>query len=111
MNIAELQDGLDEYEQAFSVFVQTHDLPVEWFAVPDHFAVKCVSADNYNQTCGQLAQLADTEGVWELDINDRMLGSAGLANPMMLAGYEFGWVDIMQPRPGKETAFGIVEHT
>jgi hypothetical protein len=102
---------LATYEQAFVAFKEANNLPDAWFEVPDHFAIKCADRADYDQTCDELEIMADSEGIWELELDDRLLASAGLANPVTLAGYRFGWVEIMQPRPGKESAAGFVEHT
>ena len=111
MNRLEIDNGLNAYALAFESFRAGNQLPAEWFAVSDHFAIKCADAGDYEETCDVVASLADEEGVWQIELDGRYLASAGLASSVIVAGEAFSWVEIMQPRPGKETAEGIVEHT
>lgn len=111
MKTATLQKELEKYEMSFTAFVDEHSLPAEWFAHPDHFAVKCADRDDYIATYRLLSNVADKEGIWAVDMDGRSLASAKLASRFLLGGFSFEWVEIMQPRPGKETASGYVEHT
>lgn len=106
-----LAEELTAYEQYFNAFMQLHDLPTEWFAVSDHVAIKCANAADYTETCSELAGMTNSEGVWELGLDGRLLGSAGLAEPITFGDHAFGWIEIMQPRPGKEISKAFVEHT
>lgn len=108
----DLFDGeLVKYEESFKAFVAEHNLPGEWFAEPDHVAVKCADLSDYDDTCNAFAGRVDDEGVWEIEMDGRHLGSAKLIGAISVAGYDMNWVEIMQPRPGKEMPEGFVEHT
>jgi predicted metalloenzyme YecM len=111
MKLASLQAEMDVYDSTFHRFVSLHQLPAEWFLEPDHVAVKCADKDDYTDTISSYEAHTDEEGIWELSLDGRLLASAGLARPVTLAGHAFSWIEIMQPRPGKETAKGFVEHT
>lgn len=102
---------LDRYSVAFRNFINKHELPKEWFLKPDHFAVKCANKQDYRETCAMFAEDVNDDGIWQLSLDGRLLASAKLAKNTELGGYEFDWVEIMQPRPGKENVSGFVEHT
>lgn len=110
MNSDELILRVKEYEQSFTSFISVNNLPKEWFSVPDHIAIKCADGNDYVKTCEELTHMTKN-GIWEIDLNSRFLGSAELINPINLGEYGFSWIEIMQPRPGKETEIGFVEHT
>lgn len=97
---------LSDYEQAFVAFVDANGLPSEWFEISDHIALKCADVEGYARACAEIEG-----GVWEIELDGRLLGSAQLTSPLTVAGYRFNWIEIMQPRPGKESDAGFVEHT
>lgn len=111
MKLVQLEQELQLYQEAFESFIHGYRLPEDFFKQPDHFAIKCADELDYLETCQEVAAQVGAAGIWELSINNRLLGSAQLAGRTSLAGFDFGWVEIMQPRPGKETDTGFVEHT
>lgn len=111
MNIAELDLSLNRYERTLNDFVEGFGLPRDLFQHPDHFAIKCASEIDYIQTCDVLSGEVNGDGIWELNIDNRLLASAELVGRISLSGSYFSWVEIMQPKPGKETESGFVEHT
>ena len=110
MRLAQLNDSLNEYGNVFQDFVSGHQIPVEWFKDPDHFAIKCANLFDYLDTCDTLIEEVEG-GVWELAVDQRRLASAQLAGSVALGGNKFEWVEVMQPKPGKELKVGFVEHT
>ena len=106
-----LNQELHLYGELLQTFVDTHQLPAEWFEAPDHFAIKCANFADYTETCQMMQPRADSEGLWEIQLDGRRLGSARLASSVLLAGHRFEWVEVMQPRPTKETSNAFVEHT
>ncbi|MCB9822987.1 hypothetical protein H6800_01795 [Candidatus Nomurabacteria bacterium] len=110
MNSHELILRVREYEQSFTSFINVNNLPKEWFSVPDHIAIKCADGKDYVKTCRELSHMTKN-GIWEIDLDSRFLGSAELINSINFGEYGFSWIEIMQPRPGKETKEGFVEHT
>lgn len=111
MKVELFGNELVKYEESFRAFVQENQLPEEWFVVPDHVALKCADQADYEETCTVFGSLVDEEGVWEIELDARHLGSAKLRSALSVAGYEMHWIEIMQPRPGKEMKQGFVEHT
>ncbi len=111
MKLVQLGGEVKKYSDAFESFVGGYDLPIEFFKQPDHFAIKCADEIDYLETCQELATEINGDGMWELSLDNRLLGSAQLAGKLLLGKFAFGWVEIMQPRPGKETNIGFVEHT
>lgn len=111
MKTGPLQIELRKYEESFASFVKDNELPSTFFKAPDHFAIKCADELDYIETCTTVGELVDRDGLWEVPMDERLLGSAHLSGQVALAGYEFRWVEVMQPRPGKETEQGFVEHT
>lgn len=111
MILRQLDIEQSQYNTSFQSFRSRFPLPEEWFAFPDHFAIKCANEPDYQLTCEELSQEVNSNGIWEIEMDNRLLGSAKLAGAVTLGGYDFQWVEIMQPRPGKETDSGFVEHT
>lgn len=110
MNNERFASELKKYDVAFERFINKHNLPAEWFQRPDHVAIKCADGEDYKETCNEFSTLVQG-GIWETKMNDRKLASAQLLSALTIATYEFGWLEIMQPRPGKEMTAGFVEHT
>lgn len=111
MKFSQVGSELLQYDEAFRTFVDSYQLPEEWFKRPDHFAIKCADELDYLETCDTFTADVDDDGIWELLLDERLLASAQLSVRVALGGYEFSWVEIMQPRPGKEMDQGFVEHT
>lgn len=111
MKFVLFEQEVQKYREAFSTFVTVYKLPEYLFKQPDHFAIKCADEIDYLETCQELAEEVNPDGIWELSLDNRLLGSAQLADKLSLGKFAFGWVEIMQPRPGKETNTGFVEHT
>lgn len=111
MNIDVLREGLDTYDTAFMHFTSAYQLSSEWFRSPDHFAIKCADELDYLATCTTIGEHINSDGLWELSLDDRLLASAELVGRVSLGGFSFGWIEIMQPKPGKEMSSGFVEHT
>lgn len=110
MRLGTLQQELRLYEESFGRFLHTNALPGEWFSAPDHVAIKCANEEDYVATCSEIRDQT-LDGVWEIELDGRFLGSAQLTESIKLAGYNFSWIEIMQPRPSKETDKGFAEHT
>lgn len=99
------------YEAAFNKFTTGYGLPSDLFERPDHLAIKCSDIDDYRETLEVIQNEFSIAGLWEATIDNRSLASALLTSPVALSAYEFSWLEIMQPRPGKELSQGFVEHT
>lgn len=110
MKLAEIKTGTREYAEAFHSFLDQNQVPAEWFSQPDHFAIKCADELDYLDTCAAFSGYHDG-GIWELELDSRLLASAKLMIGVVITDYKFDWVEIMQPRPDKETEQGFVEHT
>lgn len=106
----QLASELKKYGDSFTRFVSAHSLPSQWFMTVDHVAIKCADRDDYSQTC-QLISPQTLDDIWEIELNGRLLGSAELRSPIGIGIHQFSWIEIMQPREGKESAQGFVEHT
>lgn len=93
-------EQLAEYVQALERFRTEHGLPDNWFAAPDHAAIKCAdSADYEAQLREWLPKAAQAQYV---HLNGRRLASV-LLSESLTAG-DFGrveWLEIMEPRPEK----------
>ena len=111
MKLAYIEKDLDVYGETMKQYVDTFQLPKSWFGNPDHLAVKCADELDYIDTCISIGNDAIHDGVWEVSLDERLLASAKLSGKVALGGFHFGWIEIMQPRPGKETGKGFVEHT
>lgn len=111
MKLPAIEQSLTEYQDVFMEFRKSFEMPESWFKKPDHFAIKCANKPDYLETCDEFEFEVDENGLWEIDIDGRSLASAKLYGKVGLGGYDFSWVEIMQPRPGKELESGFVEHT
>lgn len=112
MKITEIRDTLGAYDSTYARFVEQHKLPPQsWFSNPDHFAIKCADFNDYTETIETVQREFDVEGMWQLKMDDRMLASTHLMGKVTVSGAEFSWIEVMQPRPGKESEHGFVEHT
>lgn len=109
MNIRSIELSIYAYEELFMSFVDAYQLPKNWFSSPDHFAIKCANQIDYLEVCDSMS--ASCHELWELEIDGRMLASAKLLGGVSISDCSFGWVEIMQPKSGKEQAAGFVEHT
>lgn len=114
MNIDGLKSSITDYEVAFNRFVGQFELPKSFFSSPDHVAVKCADGTDYLATCSELKTIVDESGIWEIRMDERLLASACLRDSISLQlndkETQFPWIEIMQPRPGKELDSGFVEH-
>lgn len=109
MNKAEIFDSVGEYQVRFQQFVEGYRLPEEWFSKPDHIAIKCADEIDYFSTCDALKPHMQ-DGFWEANIDDRMLAAARFTASLGMSDKFFEWVEVMQPKPGKELDAGFVEH-
>src|SRR5690349_1913904 len=91
---------LAEYASALERFRKESDLPEEWFAVPDHLAIKCADPADYERTVQEWLSYADSLSYARL--NNRRLASANLSEPILVGvNGQVTWVEIMEPRPEK----------
>ncbi len=45
-----------EYAAELKMFIQKYNLPNAWFEVPDHVALKCANAENFDATASQFKE-------------------------------------------------------
>ncbi len=94
-------EQVTEYAAALEKFRKDNDLPYEWFATPDHLAVKCADAADYEQTVQ--VWLPRAKSLSYISLNNRRLASVELLEPIAVGSNgQVVWVEIMQPRPEKE---------
>lgn len=115
MKIDAINDSLERYSDVASAFIQEFRLPREWFLRPDHVAIKCANELDYLDTCDELLGFMEN-GIEEIEINDRLIGSGNIDRGIELDLFKIPtgkmyWVEIMQPRRGKEQDEGFVEHS
>lgn len=112
MNVVDFESSAASYERLLNEVRTKYQLPNRWFERPDHVAVKCKDPKDYLAAIESLTPLFDTETLGEIRQAGRRLASARLLTAMHLDGFEFGMIEIMEPRlnaiPIKET---FVEHT
>ncbi len=111
MKISEFEHSKKDYQESFERFKTEYQLHEKWFARPDHIAIKCADEIDYAMTVQEWMPHADSDGLWEIGLDGRYLASGHLANGLMVADIAFDWLEIMQPRPGREQEQGYVEHT
>lgn len=89
-----------DYAAALHSFRAGHDLPAEWFAEPDHIAVKCAGAEDFDAALEQWLPRAESLSyIW---LNGRRLATAQLLGPLAVGEEgEVSWLEIMEPKPEK----------
>ena len=98
--MSELTPGLEKYLEELEDFVDRYSLPAEWFEVPDHVAVKCADAADYEAAVESFRPVA--EQITEMKMSGRRLGSVKLLKGLAVASFgEVLWVELMEPRPEK----------
>lgn len=89
-----------DYAAALHAFRAEYGLPGEWFAEPDHIAVKCADATDFDKTLAEW--LPKAESLSYIHLNGRRLATAKLLGPIAVGEEgEVGWLEIMEPRPEK----------
>lgn len=111
MKLADFDESYAAYGQVFDEFRDAYRLPLEWFREPDHFAIKCANAEEYEETLTIVRTEFSPIGMYEADIQQRRLGSAKLAGRVGTGEISFGWVEIMEPKPDAAVAESFVEHS
>lgn len=112
MKIDQLDRSFREYEELFMSFSTQYQLPPKWFDKPDHFAIKCQGADDYEETLETIFQeLGPLEEIGEVTMDGRRLASARFSGQVGLGALSFRWVEIMEPKEGKAPPVSFVEHT
>jgi len=95
---ASLERAAKAYGEVLEKFCLEHELPSEWFAHPDHLAVKCADRDHYRSVVEQAKPYS--REMTEVPLNGRFLATAKLADMLSLGKYgEIDWLEIMEPRP------------
>lgn len=98
--MADFEVQLAAYAQAIETFRLKHNLPDEWFAKPDHVAIKC--ADGADYVAEMRAWLPKAAQAQYVQLNGRRLGSLRLMQPMQAGNLgQIEWLEIMEPRPEK----------
>lgn len=91
---------LAEYVQVLGAFRTANSLPDDWFAVPDHVAIKC--ADGAEYEAEMQAWLPEAAQAQSVPLNGRLLGSLRLLQPLKTSGLgQVEWLEVMEPRPEK----------
>ena len=88
------------YADTLADFIAKYELPMDWFKVTDHVAVKGRDADGFKEVVELFRPLA--ERIACIDMDSRRLATAQLKEPMAVGDFgTVGWVEIMEPRPEK----------
>jgi predicted metalloenzyme YecM len=96
----EYQEEIGQYAQVLQAFIEEHELPLEWFRVPDHVAIKCSDAYHYEHTVEEL--LPDAAQTSQVELDGRRLAAIKLTSPFSIGELtRVEWVEVMEPRPEK----------
>jgi len=88
------------YAEAIETFRLEYELPNEWFARPDHVAIKCADSTDYDSMVGEW--LPSATHCYYVHLNNRRLGTAKLLSPIAIGNLgTVQWLEIMEPRPEK----------
>lgn len=112
MKVLELNAEIGEYVDAFTSFNEAYQLPRAWFNKADHFALKCSGPEDYQETLETIqSDIPVVDTIWEIDMDERRLASVRLTGCVCLSNSMFRWIEVMEPRSGKEPEEGFLEHT
>lgn len=96
----EFEPAIETYANQLEEFVDLYALPDEWFQRPDHVAIKCADARDYDATIKVLK--SDAEYIGEVKMNGRRLASIKLIGCIGFRSFgKIYWVEVMEPRPEK----------
>ena len=110
MKSSEFEKSLSTYTDVFAEFCQTNQISAELFSNPDHLAIKCANEEDYFDTLDTFRGIVSAETEWVHWESGRRLFSAELTSNISVSFFNFRMIEIMQPKPGKETDYGFVEH-
>lgn len=93
-------EGLEAYARDLEEFIDRFVLPEPWFAEPDHIAVKCVDAADFDQTLKTFKD--DAEHISYVEMGGRRLATVKLISSISVASLgDVSLVEVMEPRPEK----------
>ncbi len=93
-------EGLEEYAHDLEEFIDALALPEEWFAVPDHVAIKCADSEHFDTVLEDFK--ADAEQISFIEMSDRRLATVSLISSISVASLgEVSLVEVMEPKPEK----------
>lgn len=112
MKLAAIEQSMSEYGEYLREFREMHDMPEELFQTPDHFAVKTTGIADLHETIAAFDwDGAPPHQVHYDQVDGRTLAAVHLGHPTLVGGFEFEWLEVMEPRPGVAVAEPFVEHT
>lgn len=96
----EYEESIEAFAQMLQNFMDQYELPAKWFKVPDHLAIKCADALDYEYVIQDL--LPDAQQTSVANIDNRRLVAMHLitTQPVGQLG-SVSWLEIMEPRPEK----------
>lgn len=96
----EYEERIQAYAEILQNFIVQYELPAEWFASPDHLALKCADSIDYDYTLQEL--LADAQLAAEVFMDQRRLAALHLTVQQAVGTLgSVEWLEIMEPRPAK----------
>lgn len=94
------EEEIQRYAEVLGGFIEKYELPSEWFKMPDHLAIKCADALDYDYTLQEL--LADARQASQIDMDKRRLAALWLVEDVEVGALgKISWLEIMEPRPEK----------
>lgn len=104
MTHKELEGQVELYGERLANFIEHYALPEEWFAVPDHIAIKCATRTEFERQIEELRAYT-TEPIKGKDMHGRTLGTVVLADAISIGSFgAVNIVEVMEPRPEKANA-------
>ena len=94
------EQQLDGYATQLEEFIDIYWLPQDWFAKPDHVAIKCADRTDFEDTVKELEE--DAEQISCIDMDGRSLAAVKITGSIAVASFgEICWIEVMEPRPEK----------
>lgn len=99
-SVFEYEEEIVDFAKTLEAFIDQHELPLEWFGVPDHLAIKCADGTDYDYRLEEL--MIDASAGSQVALDGRRLGALQLISPQPVGQLgSVGWLEIMEPRPEK----------
>lgn len=111
MNVVSTAESLSEYDLVFSDYINRNNIPRAILFQPEYIGIKCANSLDYFETCHNLASEVDSQGIWELKLDERLLATAGLKGRVTVGEIPFNKICILESKPDSGSEAGMVEYT
>lgn len=96
----EYEEEIGIYAKTLQDFISKYELPDTWFSRPDHLAIKCADALEYEYKLQEL--MIDAQSGSQIEMDQRRLATLHLISSVQVGELgSISWLELMEPRPEK----------